>query len=260
MSNYLPLEVAISTLNDNVYNIKINKSFEYIIIHQVTNNKCYQDFIKKLPDNVKYISSPESGLSKSRNLAINSANKKYLWIMDDDVIIHDKAHDIIFKLLSRYKEAALIAVSHSHKNIDKLKNKNNVYLNRITSASISSIDMIINLELIGEIRFNERFGLGTNYPSGEEYIFSCDLIKKGLKIVKSYSVCTYHPLVTSGLDFYSEPHKLQAKKEMFKMAFGLKLGWVLFYIFLLKKIPIIFKQKALGQTFKSLIKSKNNYE
>ncbi|MGR6009475.1 hypothetical protein ACT7CZ_20825 [Bacillus cereus] len=49
---------------------------------------------------------------------------------------------------------------------------------------ISSIEFFINLNKIdiGDLKFDERFGLGAKYPSGEENILLADLLKQKYSI------------------------------------------------------------------------------
>ena len=252
LDSTLNIEVAISTLNDGIYNPKFRDDFNYLIIHQVTNNVDYSDYIEILPKNVRYIKSNTIGLSKSRNLAIENTKAKYLWIMDDDVVIHDSSFSYIENITNKYSNVAMLVVSHSHEEIEYLLGNKEQKINKISAASISSIDMIIKRDLLGDVRFNENFGLGAKYVSGEEYIFACDLLSKGKEIIKTRKVCTYHPLISSGQDFYSTPLKLKTKLEMFKAANGFIRGYLLYVLFCIKKIKIIRENNAMKNVIKSL--------
>lgn len=245
LDSTLNIEVAISTLNDGVYNIEFRNDFNYLIIHQVTNDVDYNNYMQTLPKNVRYIKSNTIGLSKSRNLAIDNTQADYLWIMDDDVKINNSALKYIDNFIKNNQQVAMLVVAHSHKNVDYLSDIKTKKINKISAASISSIDMIIKIGSIGDTRFNENFGLGTQYSSGEEYIFSCQLLNKGLEIIKTYKVCTYHPLISTGQDFYSTPLKLKTKLEMFKVSNGFIVGNLFYILFFVKKIKIIYKKKAI---------------
>lgn len=252
----MKLQVAISTMNDGIFDIKLCHGFNYIIIHQVINGKD-DEYKKYVIDNFKehkvsYIVSHETGLSKSRNLALENTSSDYLWIMDDDVLINDFAYDFIFECISNYPECGILVVSHSHKKVDFLPGEKIEFINEFKATCVSSIDMILNINKIKGVRFNEKFGLGAIYPSGEEFIFTCRLLKQKIEVIKFRRVCSYHPeLVASGLDFYSSPIKLKAKKEMFKTIFGYIKGNLFYVLFLFKKIKVIIKNKALTNVFLS---------
>lgn len=253
LNSTLNIEIGISTLNDGIYNPKFRDDFNYLIIHQITNNVDYNDYIQTLPKNVRYIKSNTVGLSKSRNLAIENTNSEYLWIMDDDVEIHDSALIYVEDYLKKHPELSMVVVSHSHEEIEYLPGSKEQNINKISAASISSIDMIIKVSQIEKIRFNDDFGLGAKYASGEEYIFACNLLDKGKKIIKTRKVCTYHPLISSGQDFYSTPIKLKTKLEMFKIANGFIKGNLLYVLFCIKKMKIIYKNNAIKNVIKSFI-------
>lgn len=249
------IEVIVSTMNDGILNLKINKDLNYLIIHQVTNLsnlEKYDELAESFNSRgVRYIRSYESGLSKSRNLGIENSIGEYLWIMDDDVTIFDSAMDDIKKCIDSHS-ADLFVLNYisdeSQKNIKITES----YLNILSVASVSSISMLIKKSSIGgDIRFDEGFGLGTKYPSGEEYIFCCDFLKSGKKIFKTNIITCSHPPVTSGQDFYSTPNKLAAKKYMFRRTHGVVVGYILYIGFLIKKFPILFKSKSLLNTLRS---------
>lgn len=117
--------------------------------------------------------------------------------------------------------------------------------------SVSSIDMLIKKDSIGTIKFDENFGLGKKYPSGEEYIFCCDMLKKNKKIQQTNLFTNYHPSITSGDDFYTTPLKLATKKHMFIRAHNKYIGCFLYVLFLIKKFPTIAKNKAIKNMIKS---------
>lgn len=247
------LEISVSTLNAGIYNIIFRDDYNYLVIHQIIDGQDYSNFTSKLPSNVRYVASYEKGLSKSRNLALEHTKADYLWIMDDDVLIHDRAYPHFNYLIKEYPDYGMYVVSHSHLDIEFLSGVKYQTLTDISAANVSSIDMIINRSLCGSLRFNEKFGLGTDFPSGEEYIFTCNLLSTGKKVLKSRMVCTYHPLISSGQDFYSTPNKLKAKFEMFKAATGLLKGSIYYFAFIIKKSNLIIRNRAYYNVLKSFL-------
>ncbi|EHJ93075.1 hypothetical protein KUC_0019 [Vreelandella boliviensis LC1] len=126
--------------------------------------------------------------------------------------------------------------------------------NMLSSAKISSIEICLNIEKNREkkIFFDERFGLGTDLPSGEEYIFVTDCIKSDLAVWFYPIVCGVHPNITSGMDFYTSANKTLAKREMLKRIFGRK-ALVFIFAFWLKKIPIVTRAGFLWPFTKRMI-------
>ncbi|NOH84559.1 glycosyltransferase family 2 protein [Vibrio sp. 03-59-1] len=252
----MKIEILISTLNDGIYNIReVDDRFDYIVVHQVFNSSSdYSNKVDSFPDNVKYVKLKSKGLSLSRNVALSYASGDYLWIMDDDVEIYDSAYCNLLEYIVLYPDVDMFVLNHaSCYDSVKLGFKER-FLHKYNSFSISSIDMLIRRAAMESVVFNESFGLGTKLQSGEEYIFTCDLLKSGKKIFKTNTVFSYHPPITSGLDFYSTPEKMRAKLLMFRVTSGYFLGTLLYFLFVTKKIVKIYKEKSVM----NIIKAFNN--
>ncbi|MEQ5621903.1 MULTISPECIES: glycosyltransferase family A protein [Providencia] len=245
----IKIEIAISTLNDGIHKIHFNPKFNYLIVHQINNNKDYSHYERLIKlKNIRYIKSHSIGLSKSRNLAIKNSDADYIWIMDDDVKIDDNAYDDFFKIINSNTKFDMLILSHSS---TSRSHNNKAYslssINRYNAMSVSSIDMLLNRKSIidNKILFNENFGLGTNLPSGEEFIFTTQMLKKKLKIYKTNIIFSYHPPIASGHDFYSDNRKLKAKLAMFTITYGETIGRFLFLCFIIKKIKILMKKRKI---------------
>lgn len=244
----MKVEIILSTLNDGIFNITLHPDFSYLIIHQITDlskSKEYNQKSKQLQSlGVRYICSYDVGLSKSRNIGLANSKGKYLWIMDDDVKIHDDAKNRILKYIRDHNADMLVLNHSSNPQLTQdafIQEKN---LNRLSATSVCSINMLIKREAIENIRFDENFGLGSKYPSGEEYIFCCDFLKQHKQIWQTNLVVAYHPPITSGQDFYSTPIKLAAKKNMFIRTHGCIIGSLLYILFIIKKLPNVTKKNG----------------
>lgn len=247
------LEVGISTLNEGLYKISFNNDFDYLVIHQVTDGNDYDHYKVNLPKNVRYIRSDSKGLSKSRNLALANAKAKYLWIMDDDVKLVSQAKRIIVDLISSNSDCGLHVMSHSDCYSNFSHEFKSSSIGFFDSFKVSSIDMIIDVEKLKGIEFDEEFGLGTEYPSGEEFIFTNSVLKRGIVARKYQIIASIHPPEASGLDYYSTPNKLRAKLLMLVKVSGRTLGAGLYLLFLLKKMPELIRNRALINVFKSFL-------
>lgn len=266
----MKIQILISTLNSGLEKISYDKNFSYLIVHQINDGKSsiYQDYVNRIKTNLAvdltYIQSYSLGLTFSRNLCLQNAaeDADYYWIMDDDVILHPDAYNRLLKgLLGKYSEKHLIdvfIVNHSS-NLDDKSTGQCRFHNFITAASIASIDIIFSRDVLHcGVIFDSNFGLGARYPSGEEYIFITDLMKLKYSVYQSDLVISYHPPLASGLDFYTSPLKLVAKKKMFLRIFGGYLGFFLYFLFILKKAPILIgtrKIDVLFNVFKSFFKN-----
>lgn len=244
----MKLEIIVSTLQDGIYNLKFSDKFHYLVIHQipaVSDNEKYKRYSLTFPCNVKYIQSNTKGLSISRNIGFNNSTADYIWIMDDDVVVLEDSLTKFYKLLSAFPEFDMYIVEHSNTLSQPKSHKKCKVVNYYSAMSISSIDMIIKKSSINKIHFDEQFGLGTNYPSGEEYIFAIDMLKSKKKLLKVFDVYSYHPDVSSGYDFFSTRNKLEAKLAMFSRCFGPFWGRVLYVLFITKKMKTLIKNRKI---------------
>ncbi|MEX9786623.1 glycosyltransferase family 2 protein [Providencia manganoxydans] len=246
-------------MNDGIFKINYHPDFSYILIHQINNKKDYSSVVHSLKKNVKYYSSNEVGLSKSRNLAIEKSDAEYIWIMDDDVIIDNDALSGLNRLINSDLNFDMMVLSHTFKccGSKSLSKMNKISkISKISAMSVSSIDMFIKRKSIVDknLSFNENFGLGTKYPSGEEFIFTTQLLKSGLHVLKTNDIFSYHPPVASGNDFYSTPNKLKAKLKMFSVCYGNIIGRALYLLFIIKKIKLLKKHKKLLSAIVTLYK------
>ncbi|WP_158520539.1 glycosyltransferase [Wohlfahrtiimonas sp. G9077] len=242
-------------MNDGIFSLKLNPNFKYTIVHQIPNlsdlpkYESKKNELKKI--GVNYVQSNTSGLSISRNIGIENATGDYIWIMDDDVEIYSDAKEVLQKYIVNHN-ADIYVLNYDS---DKKKIQHNYLyekkLNYLSTMSVSSIKMLIKRTAIGSMRFDEDFGLGGKFPSGEEYIFCCNMLKQDKIIWQTNLTTCFHPSVTSGQDFYSTPLKLATKKHMFMRAHNTYIGFFLYILFLIKKLPTITKNKAIKNIIKS---------
>lgn len=243
------LSIIISTANQRILGLNLNPAQSdvcYVVVHQVYDasytNEALPDFISR--DDVTYIRLDYPGLSKSRNVGLSSVKTKYAYIMDDDV---DFDLEKMIQLVNwmEVEQADVGTCQHIYQNgLYPYEYKQNVFKHgKLSLAKVASIDICLNVDSVRRrnINFDERFGLGTTLPSGEEYIFLSDCLNAGLSIKYFPLLTGIHPVLVSGTDFFSSPQKVLAKREMLLRVFG---AFGIFYIFAfwLKKINIVYKR------------------
>lgn len=241
--------VVISTSNKKIFNLNIPSehiNVHYVVVHQIYDPDCNGD----IPDSIKnrkdvlYKRLNFAGLSASRNFGLLKAKTKYAYLMDDDVNfdIDSMIHLIEIMENERLDVATCKFVLENSKWPKKYPDKS-FYHNLFTAAKVSSIEICVNVEAIrnSQVSFDENFGLGSKYPSGEEYIFISDCIKKSLSVCYVPVVTGIHPVLRSGDDFFSSKEKILAKREMIKRIFGY-FGFLFLIAFWMKKSVLVFKK------------------
>ena len=254
------LSIIISTANQRILGLNLKPAQRdvcYVIVHQVYDasytNESLPDFISR--DDVTYIRLDYPGLSKSRNVGLGSVKTKYAYIMDDDVDFDlEKMSRLIGWMETNQVDVATCQFVFENGSLPRSYSDVAFKHSMLSAAKVSSIEICVNVEKLRDkgISFDERFGLGSGLPSGEEYIFITDCIKAGLN-VWFYPITTgVHPNITSGMDFYTSSHKTLAKREMFKRVFGWK-AFLFILVFWLKKSPRVFNAGYLWQFTKTML-------
>lgn len=194
------------------------------------------------------------GLSENRNASLKFSSEledcDYIYIADDDITINTdgliRLADILTLNACDFGCGMIWIKSGAFKSYNKSVRK----INRINSANISSVELMISRDFVynNKIFFDTRFGLGTNLPSGEEYIYCNDAISAG---AKGYFFPIYlceHPAVSSGKDFFTNDMKISAKGAMIRRVFGKYIGIFIVLIFSIKKYNL-YKSEIPAKRF-----------
>jgi len=229
----LTFKILISTVNDKFMKRKYKPNSDLLIINQLIGKN-------KSEYNEKYIKSfLEKGLSKSRNRAIDLCDSDIALISDDDVEYVENVEEIIKKAFEDNPDADIITFQALRDKNTPFKNnykKEKFWHNIYTLAKVSSIEIAFRVNKIKNknIRFDENFGLGSHFPTGEEYIFLTDALKSGLKILYIPIPIVIHPDKSSGEQFLNNPLLIESKGAVFYRVFRIK-GYFISFIFALKK-------------------------
>lgn len=232
----MKVEFIISTMNKTDIGIlsKIFANFENIPDYTVI-NQCSVE--TKIPKIKEFINVYEKGLSKSRNRAIKEAAGDILVITDDDTIFLKDADKIIRNAFEENSDADIITFQIQKEDGQSFKKySEKPYVHNILSLMrVSSIEIAFRKKSLVEagIVFDERFGLGTEFPTGEEIIFITDAFKKGLKIKYIPVPIVIHPTQHSGAEFDNEKLWI-AKGAMFYRIFT-GWSWIVILLFAFKK-------------------------
>lgn len=180
----MKLEILLSCMYQDDFNI-INKSHiqsETLIINQC--NTC--DYTEKKLDNgclIRMFYTKNRGLSKSRNLALNSATGDICLICDDDEIFVDDYVSKILTAFEKYPEADIVTFAlHHPKRKWRSSVKNVGYIGALKTASYQIAFRRSKIQK-HNIRFDETMGSGTGNGGGEECKFLFDCLKHNLKII-----------------------------------------------------------------------------
>ena len=182
------LQVLLSAmfLEDDSYIDSLNITGEAVVVNQCDreNKATYtRKSAAGSEQRITYIETKERGLSKSRNMAIASADADVCILCDNDVEYLPDYEIRIKDGFLKHPDADLIVfyIKRKEKPVPNYpKPKRMGYLSVL---KIFSPEIAFRRESIKDILFDERFGAGSGrYLMGEENIFLYECLKRGLKI------------------------------------------------------------------------------
>lgn len=220
------LTIAISTMdqqylkNDKLFFLK---NVNYLIVNQ-TRVKQHDTF----EENKTVLHFNEQGLSKSRNRAIENAKSDWVMFGDDDLDYSCFDPD---RLSSALACCDILLVSNLDDSGPQFKERLATYSDIMKCASWC---IIANLRAIkkNEIRFDEDFGLGSQFISTEENSFLLDAKKKGLVIRCTNVAAVNHVGLSTGFIWTNE--LVRSKGAFIRRNFG-RNSWIVVLLFSLKK-------------------------
>ncbi|MDE6340745.1 MAG: glycosyltransferase family 2 protein [Muribaculaceae bacterium] len=145
------------------------------------------------------VTTGTKGLSVNRNTALSLASAPLILIGDDDA---DYSEDGLRNVMEGFKEnpdADIIAFRYESTSSAKSYPSHSFSLSKLPKGYyISSIEIAFRREAVqGKIWFNEHFGIGATFPSGEEDIFITDCLQRGLNGIYLPRTVTRHDGVTT---------------------------------------------------------------
>jgi len=237
------LELLLSTMNRTSLSFLSNLfpednflNYSILIINQTTENKLLtSDY-----PNIRVINSFEKGLSKSRNLAIQNAQKEVCLLVDDDVKYKKYFKTIIFEAFFENEKADIITFQIEDEKGRLFKNYPDINIHdKHTLNTVNSVGIAFRLKKIKEndIKFNDHFGLGAKFPTADEYIFLRNALNKKLSIY-------FEPKIILQHDYFSSGKAVASYKNLYaRGAFFYKYSKELSYLRLCKHLFLMFKDQ-----------------
>lgn len=231
---HIPFEILVATTNrttldfiDNMFKNNVLEHYHLLIINQTSEHKL---LVSHKP-NIRVINAFETGLSRSRNLAIQHAIGDICLLADDDVVYIEGFEKLILKSYDKLPDADLITfktLTTEHKpysNYPKKTSSLKDFYKKVLSIEISfKRDKILTNKLI----FNESFGLGSVFQDCENRLFLEEVLNN--KQIKAYFspefIVVHKPFSTS--DDVASDRYMFARSALFYKYHGV-LGWIYVY-------------------------------
>lgn len=259
------VDMLISTMNkrNSEFIKEMGIDANAIIINQNMEFEDETPYSKKLEGNIQFITVRDKGLTRSRNMAMKYSSGDICMLCDDDLFYFDDYEKKISNAYEEHREADLIIFQVMNSNGEFYKNYANkkTKIKFLKSMKVSSVEISFKRDSLikSGIEFNEYFGAGSIFTSGEELIFLKDCLKKGLKIIY-VPICIGQLRESSSTWFngYNEQYFISKGASFY--ATSPKLYIVLIIQFLLRKQKIYNKQTNIRHALKYMLKGKRMYE
>ena len=152
-------------------------NYEIIIVDQSDND--YRDSsIATLDSSINYIHIDEKGLSHARNIGLNYVSGDYVCLIDDDAIYEETYLSKSAEIISRLNPTILIGLLFDPFTKEPVSDLHDCEIQwKNLFKGLCSACLIIASQFLKSVKFDERFGVGSTYGSGEE----SDVLMKALK-------------------------------------------------------------------------------
>ncbi len=236
------IEVLVSTMFQNDMSLisTMNIKGDVLIVNQ-SNNDADESFISN-DTRIRFISSKERGLSRSRNIAIKNSSGDICLFADDDITYND---DYIETIREQYKmnpSADIIVFPVPSLNPERSKSysKKIQRIGYLRSMRVYSYEISFRRDAVirAGVSFNELFGAGSGkYSCGEENIFLFDCLRKRLRILfvpKKIGVVSHSS--STWFNGYDDKFFFDKGAMFYAMSKPMAIAFILQYLFRKRKL------------------------
>lgn len=211
-------------------------NFNILIINQTSKGK---ELVSNY-SNIRTINTYSKGLSNSRNMAIEKAFGDICLLADDDIEYLPNFENTIQKAFEKRSEASIIRfkidtfTGEDYKSYPLISRR--LYIEQIKSSSSIEIAFKRKPIVAKQILFDPIFGLGSYFPSGEEFLFLKEALRKKLQIYYENKSIVKHKFERSTSNMASNDF-IKTKAAIYYNRYKIfgYLGLLKFIIFLYRK-------------------------
>lgn len=229
------ITIAISTYGDR-YDSALDlavlfkkEGFEVLIVHQA------EKAVDVTPS-LNYVFTPTKGVAKSRNIAIATVKTKFIWFMDDDISVELEELNLFLDNIENNidKNCHLCCVKDES---GALRKKYHIAqsLTKRNILNVGTIEIVADVNFVKQhnLRFNEKYGAGTDMPLGDESIFLAQIINAGGVLARYHDAPLVHPKESSGTKWGFKEYR--SKYASFIEIYGRVVGTAVGVAFVINK-------------------------
>lgn len=167
------------------------------------------------------------GLSRNRNNALAHATGDILVIADDDCRYSPEAIAAIREAFAAHPDAAIVCFEAESYDGTPLKHYPSDPMSYADACQhgyyAASVELAFRRSALLQhaLQFDERFGLGAEFPASEEEVMLCDAERAGLRIDFVPQIIVRTDPATTGSRFLHDHRLQQTKGILFRYRYGL---------------------------------------
>ncbi len=185
MSKIEVLVACMHQADDCLYK-QMNLQTDAVLANQ-TNEFRYAEFVQPNGCVAKLVSTPDRGVGKNRNKAFIFASGEYLLCADADMVYEDGYEDMVLSAYEQKPDADIIVFDLAYMNRLTPGRKAGTKFKRLriwNSMRYGAARIAIRKTAYekANLAFSHLYGGGAPYSSGEDSLFICEALRKGLKM------------------------------------------------------------------------------
>lgn len=214
--------IAYSTMGPRLRGLRVPApcaGFEYLVLVQSFDGRCPPALRRR--GDVRVVPLHTLGLSHSRNAALEHACGDYLVFADDDMVLDLEGMRALAQQLEADPSLSFVAGWRAEYVKARGHPRAEAPLGRFNSGRICAPELMVRVSDVRRagILFDPQFGVGAQYPLGEEYIFISDMLAAKFKGNAVSCVVGSHPTSSTG-QIWDDPVLMQARSAMLHRVFG----------------------------------------
>lgn len=172
-------------------------------------------------DDFRILLSDTRGLSRNRNIALDAASAPICLIADDDLKYNPDVFRNIIEVFKADPQLDIAAFRYSGGDGKHYPDHEFDLRRPPKGYYVSSIELAFRRESVmaSGIRFDLRFGIGAQFPSGEENIWLHQLLQAGLKGKFFPITIANHEALTTGSRLGADPEFIRTKGAVMRILF-----------------------------------------
>lgn len=181
---YMTIETLIATIDQDDHSLveKMNVQTEVLV-----GNQCSRQSLDRFSVNgndAVYYNTAERGVGINRNLLLDESDADICILADDDMVFIDGYPQITACVFNMHPDADVVIFNLLEKEPRRYINKKVKRVRWYNYSRYGAARIALRRESINKagIRFDQRFGGGARYCSGEDTVFLRDCLKNGLRI------------------------------------------------------------------------------